>query len=356
VRVAGTNIAIGQKTQYPWQGDVQIAVEPERPVAFDLHVRIPGWCRAAASPGNLYQSVGAPAAPTIKINGEPVADPPIVRGYAVLHRQWKPGDRVELSLPMPAHRVKAHPAVKADVDRVALMRGPIVYCAESIDNHGSIRNTFLPADAALSANYRADLLGGVAVIEADAKALYAAAPRVRPARLVAIPYYAYANRGPVEMAVWLPETPALAVATSLAGQAAPSASYCLPSDSIIALNNQVEPSKSDDMGIPRLTWWDHHGTKEWVQYDFDKPTQVSAVQVYWFDDRRTKGGCRLPQSWRLLYKDGAQWKPVANPSSYGVAMDRYNRLKFDPVRTAALRIEVQLQPQWSGGILQWKVE
>jgi len=356
LRLAGTSIAIGQTTRYPWQGAVRIAVDPERPAEFDLRVRIPGWCRTASSPGGLYQSAGVPPAPEIKLNGQPVASPRIVRGYAVLHRTWKPGDQVELTLPMPAHRVKAHPAVKADVGRVALMRGPIVYCAESIDNRGGIRNTFLPADAPLSSDYRADLLGGVTVIEADAKSLYADAPQVRPARLVAVPYYAYANRGPVEMAVWLPETPALAVAASLAGQAMPSASHSFPADALVALNNQAKPSKSDDESTPRFTWWDHRGTKEWVQYDFDKPTRVSAVEVYWFDERRVKRHCRVPQSWRLLYKDGAQWKPVANPSAYGAAMDRYNRLTFEPVRTTALRIEVQLQPEWSGGILQWKVE
>ena len=356
VRLAGTSVAVCQKTQYPWQGAVRIAVDPERPAEFDLRVRIPGWCRAASSPGDLYQSVGAAAAPAIKLNGEPVANPNVVRGYAVLHRTWKPGDQVELTMPMPARRVKAHPAVKADAGRVALMRGPIVYCAESIDNRGSVRNLFLPADAALSSDYRADLLGGVTVIEGDVKALYQDAPQVRPARLVAIPYYAYANRGPVEMAVWLPETQSLAAATTLAGQATPSASHCFPSDALVALNNQAAPSKSDDESIPRFTWWDHRGTKEWVQYDFDKSTRVSAVEIYWFDERRLKRHCRVPQSWRLLYKDGAGWKPVANPSAYGAAMDRYNRVTFDPVRTTALRIEVQLQPDWSCGILQWKVE
>ncbi len=157
-----------------------------------------------------------------------------------------------------------------------------------IDNEGSVRNLFLPPDATLSSDYRADLLGGVDVIEGDAKALYRDAPQVRPARLLAIPYYAYANRGPVEMAVWLPETRALAVATSLAAQARPSASHCFPADSLAAMNNQVEPKKSDDESIPRFTWWDHRGTREWVQYDFDKPTRVSAVAVYWWDEVRLR--------------------------------------------------------------------
>lgn len=79
------------------------------------------------------------------------------------------------------------------------------------------------------------------------------------------------------------------------------------------------------------------------------------MSVYWFDDGRLKRDCRLPQSWQLLYKEGAQWKPVRGASSYGVAMDKYNRVTFDPIETTALRIEAQLQPGWSAGILEWKV-
>jgi DUF1680 family protein len=358
VWLGGTRVALRQKTRYPWQGAVQIAVDPERAAEFDLRIRIPAWCRTTRSPNDLYQATSAPiaSAVTIKLNGKAVEPPQIVRGYAVLHRTWKPGDQVELTMPMPVRRIKAHPAVKADIGRVALMRGPIVYCAESIDNKGGVRNLFLSADASLSSDYRADLLGGVAVVQGEAKALYRDAPQVRPARLLAIPYYAYANRGPVEMTVWLADSKALAVATTLAGQASPSASHCFPSDSLAALNNQAEAKKSDDESIPRFTWWDHRGSKEWVQYDFDKPARVSAVAVYWFDERRLRRHCRVPQSWRLLYKDVDQWKPVANLSAYGIAMDCYNRVTFDPIKTSALRIEVQLQSNWSGGILQWKVE
>ena len=286
LRLAGTGVGLRQKTRYPWQGDVEIAVEPEQAAEFDLRIRIPAWCRATSSPDQLYQPADVPAASAIAIqlNGKPVENPEIVRGYAVLHRTWKPGDRVVLNMPMPVRRVKAHPAVAADKGRVALMRGPLVYCAESIDNERSVRNLFLPCDASLHSNYRADLLGGVTLIDGDAKMLRRDDPQVRPARLRAIPYYAYANRGPVEMAVWLPETRALAVATSQAAQARPSASHCFPADSLAALNNQVEPQKSDDESIPRFTWWDHRGTREWVQYDFDKPTRISGVEVYWFDE------------------------------------------------------------------------
>ena len=133
-----------------------------------------------------------------------------------------------------------------------------------------------------------------------------------------------------------------------------SSSYCWPPDSVAAVNDQAEPADSNDHSIPRLTWWDHKGTAEWLQYDFDRPAKVEAVEVYWFDDSG-RGGCRVPESWRLLYRDGEQWKPVETRDRLGVEKDRYNLVRFAPLTAAGLRIELQLQPQFSGGVLEWKV-
>jgi hypothetical protein len=107
--------------------------------------------------------------------------------------------------------------------------------------------------------------------------------------------------------------------------------------------------------VPRLTWWDHVGTTEWVQYEFDEPRWISSASVYWFDDTG-RGRCRVPASWRLLYREGERWRPVPAPSGYGVRRDAYNRVEFDPVKTATLRLEVTLQRDYSGGILEWRLE
>jgi hypothetical protein len=104
-----------------------------------------------------------------------------------------------------------------------------------------------------------------------------------------------------------------------------------------------------------MTWWDHRGTTEWVHYDLKKPTEVNKVEVYWFDDTG-QGSCRVPASWRLLLGSGDSWIPVANASPFGVAKDKYNTVTFDSVRATAVRIEVQLQSDFSGGILEWRVE
>lgn len=184
-------------------------------------------------------------------------------------------------------------------------------------------------------------------------------PAVERVRVTAIPYFANANRQPGEMQVWMPETADRAQplpAPTVASRSKATASHCWTSDTVAALNDQVEPATSDDQRIPRFTWWDHRGTQEWVQYEFAGPTRVSAVEVYWWDERRIKAHCRVPQSWRVLYREGGEWRPVTNAGPYGVEMDHFNRVAFAPVDTTALRVEVTLQPDWSGGVLEWRVE
>jgi hypothetical protein len=240
-----------------------------------------------------------------------------------------------------------------------------------MDNGGHVRNLVIPSDTQLSSQHRADLLGGVTVIQGPALATHRAAwpdqlylpftkvPGVTKTQFMAIPYFANANRQPSEMQVWIAETAQQAIPLPLptfALRATPSASHCWANDSVSALNDQIEPIASDDTKIPRFTWWDHRGTKEWVQYDFDQPRKVSAVEVYWWDERRINAHCRVPQSWRLLYQSGGAWNPVTSVSDFGTEMDRFNRVAFDAVETKALRLEVQLQPEWSGGILEWRVE
>ena len=142
------------------------------------------------------------------------------------------------------------------------------------------------------------------------------------------------------------------------GEAAPSASHKnhgVFGDSLAALHDGVAPTRSSDGTVPRFTWWDHCGTKEWVQYDYKEPILVSGVEVYWYDDTGT-GACRTPQSWRLLAREGEVWKPVEGAGRFGCQTDAFNRVVFQAVKTTGLRLEVQLKPGFSGGILEWKVE
>jgi len=142
-----------------------------------------------------------------------------------------------------------------------------------------------------------------------------------------------------------------------------SASYVLDNDgrggrgqpaALAALASGKAPESSKDNKIPRCTFWSHRGTTEWVQYTFDRPTRVGDVEVYWFDDR-PGGGCRAPASWRVLYDSGYGWLPVSTSDVPGVKRDRFNRVTFKPVMTSAIRLEVRMKSNASGGILQWRV-
>jgi DUF1680 family protein len=341
-------VTLKQETRYPWEGRVQITVEPEKLAEFTLHLRVPGWCHAK---------------PILAVNQQPIRSTSTDKGYLSVRRAWQKGDVVELTLPMPVERVYADHHVKADVGRVAIQRGPIVYCLEGVDNLGQVRNLVLPRGAKLMASFKKDLLGGVAAVRGDALAVELSADDklvTQPVKFRAIPYCTWDNRDPGPMVVWLPEQPELAELPGEDGILAHGvrirASHVNPSDALTALNDGQVPKSSKDHSIPRMTWWDHRGTAEWVAYHFPSSQKISAVAVYWFDDA-DKGACRAPAEWRLLWLDGNTWKPVrlVAGSRYGTALDQFNQVALEPVVTRELKLEVKLKPGFSGGILEWQI-
>jgi hypothetical protein len=243
---------------------------------------------------------------------------------------------------------------------VALERGPIVYAAEWPDNpKGQVRNLMLPRNERLLAEFKPDLLRGVTVVKGRAIALaYDAQGKVTKTEqdFTAIPYYAWANRGRGQMMVWFPETEGVA-------KPAPYPTLATTAHVTVSgksrrsprtINDGEEPASSNDSSS-YFDWWPTKGTTEWVEYAFEKSATVSECQLYWFDDTG-RGEVRVPASWRLLYKDGDAWKPVAALNPYGVAKDGYNRITFQPIATTGLRLELTMQPNWSAGIQKWKVK
>lgn len=190
VQIGGSSVALSQQTNYPWDGKISLNVNPQQSASFALSLRIPSWVRGEPMPGDLYRYLdNSPAAYTIHLNGQPVkAD--LHNGYITIERVWQAGDRIEIDFPMPIRRVLAHPNIEETRGKVALERGPIVYCAEGIDNGGKAIGLRVPDDMALSAEHRPDLLNGVMVI--------------RGKDFIAIPYYAWSHRGRHEMVVWFP--------------------------------------------------------------------------------------------------------------------------------------------------------
>lgn len=210
VDMGGVPVQLRQSTQYPWDGSIRIEVTPESPSNFTLCLRVPGWAQGRPIAGGLYSYLDAASGEIVlRVNGESVPLD-IKEGFAQIVRTWQAGDVAELALPMPVYRVRCNQAVEANRRRVALERGPVVFCAEGIDNGGHALNIVLPDDAAVGAVYRADLLNGVVALTGTVTALYRAEGgnvEQREQPFMAVPYYAWAHRGTGEMAVWLARAP-----------------------------------------------------------------------------------------------------------------------------------------------------
>ncbi len=208
---AGRPVVLTQETRYPWDGAVKVTVAPETPGPFEMAVRIPGWARGEAMPADLYAFLdGASGEIVLKVNGEtrPIDSRD---GYARIRREWKSGDTVELALPMPVRRVVANRAVAEDRGRIALQRGPLVYAVEGVDNGDRVFDLVVPDAAALSVDERPDLLMGVTVLTGPGVVVSRNASGTTietPRPFLAVPYYAWANRGGGQMLVWLPRTAA----------------------------------------------------------------------------------------------------------------------------------------------------
>jgi uncharacterized protein len=393
VDLAGGRVKVTQETRYPWDGAVKIVLTPEKTREFTVNVRIPGWAREQPVPSDLYRFADKPAPqPTIKINGRTVASTRAGDGYVSMTRSWNAGDTIDLTLPMPVRRIVAHPSVAADRNRVALQRGPIVYAAEWPDNpNGKVRNIVLPDTNAMTAEFRADLLNGVQVIKGRAVGLsYDEKGAVQKAEqpFMAIPYATWANRGRGQMAVWLARIDTVARPTPYPTVATTSTlTHSASTKRIANIVDGEDPSASND-STSYFDWWPRNGCPtaapaeppgssggqargnqrpcsngEWIEMAFAKPASVSEAQVYWFDDTG-RGGVRVPQSWRLLYRvpssslgaGAGEWKPVETSGQYGVARDAYNTVRFKPVTTSALRLELVMQPGVSAGVQEWKVK
>ncbi len=203
-------VEIEQKNNYPWDGKLAFHLNPKASQAFNLLVRIPGWSQGQAMPSDLYTFTKASDTKvTITVNGKP-ENYTVSNGYAVLNRKWKKGDVVEVNLPMDVQRITANTKVEDDQGKIALQRGPLIYCAEWPDNNGKVSNLILPKGTLLTPEYKADLLNGVTVLKGEVTAIKIdsqnnAVSTVKQ-NFTAIPYYAWAHRGKGEMAVWFPET------------------------------------------------------------------------------------------------------------------------------------------------------
>jgi hypothetical protein len=380
----GADVRIAVDTRYPFEGDVVVAVRSTPPSRFPLYFRVPRWCDGVAD---------------ISIDGRASKAGAKGGDFVKVERQWD-FSVVRLRFPQ-AIEVKL---LGPDRDRVSVSRGPLTYslAIEEEWSWSDIGDLWSSAEVHAGSpwNYALELgtdpqvlrfepteldlvsaaLGGRSFEHAVfAPFSWVVEPRII-ARARRVPAWQVDSTGlvapmqpgpvvtdePVEEVRLLPMGCARlrisafpAVAAAGEGHVwktpakAPRASHV--HDDPLALTDGVLPKRSNDHDVPRFTFWDHVGTVEWVQQEFDVPRLVSHCGVYWFDDTGT-GRCRVPKSWRVLWlDDSGDWREVAKPSSYGVAKDSMNEVTFEPVATKSLRLEVTLQPDFSAGMFEWSV-
>ncbi len=348
-------IKLTQQTRYPWNGIVNISVEPQKSDIFAIYIRIPGWARNQPVPGDLYKFHEIRDDEfSIRVNGEKAAFD-IRKGFACIRRKWQQGDTIELNLPMPVRRVIAHPNVTSDKDKMAIQRGPIVFCLEWPDNEGKILNLMVRDDVRLKTEYRPDLLNGVVVVTGNAQVVKRTYNGdIIPShekQFIAIPYYAWAHRGRGQMAVWMARKPDAArpePADTLTYRSKTSASFVHVS--LDAIKDQILPENSSDSSALQLDFWPHKGTTEWIQFDWNEKHNISSVNIYWFDDTG-RGQCSVPKSWKVLYRDAkGDFIPVRNNSPYLIEKDTFNKLTFETVKTDGIKIEIMLRDGRSAGV------
>lgn len=350
-----------QESSFPWEGDVSIIVKNNQTMPAEIKLRVPGYVQNRPVPSDLYQyPTAANGTFTVKVNGAELDYNIDEQGYITMNRNWTNGDAIEIDFPMQIQVVEAHPEVEADAGKMAVERGPILYCAEWADNPDE-KVLSLIVDPEQDFNLeKTDQLGGTYQIKGKARQ----AQRMldgsitvsgeRP--LTLIPYHLWNNRGPGEMSVWMATNKEVVLpeaAPTVARRAEVSSSK--DAKSIIALNDQMLPEHSNDHSISYHHWWPNKDQEEWVTFDFERREEVSKVQIYWFDDG-PHGGCRIPASWEVQYKKGKKWKSVKNTTNYTITKDAWDEVNFKSVKTEALRVLVQLPKDYAAGLYEVVIE
>ena len=366
--VAGKGITLEQQTQYPWDGDIAIKVAANKAGQWAMKVRIPGWVRNEVVPSNLYEFTdNLRPQYNITVNGNAVNGKLTDDGYFTIDRKWKKGDVVRVHFDMDPRTVRANNNVEADRGFVAIERGPIVYCAEWPDNDFDIMGALVNQspkmtveDGTLHAKDKKVADYYIKVIKTDAQLLSfdkQGRLNTKDVKLSLIPYYAWCHRGSGKMRVWLsqdlsssrPEQPATLASLSKVTASTPAAS-------LSAVNDRLVPKDGTDRSMPYYHWWPKQGVTEWIAYEFPEASTVQSSTVYWYDDGPW-GGCRVPKAWRIFFKnDNGEWQSVSGADKYPTTKGTACTVNFEPVKTKAIKIEIDLPSDNSAGLFEWSVK
>jgi len=363
ISIGENRVSVSQKADFPWNGKVEISVNPEENIKFDLKIRIPGWALNEAIPGDLYRFTDQDSTPiNISVNGESFEIESLDGGYAVISRKWKQGDKVEVEFPMPVRKIVADERIKENSGKMAFQRGPVIYCAEWPDNtDGKVLSLMINKDASVTTEFVPTVLDGTMMIKTTGnktkRTLDGKVELLQEEPVTLIPYALWNNRGPGQMMVWIPTATEAAhplPAPTIANRSIVRTSKRNTRD-LGAVNDQLTPAHSNDHSVSYFHWWPEKDKWEWIEYDFEKPVTISKTKVYWFDDG-PNGGCRIPDEWEILYLSGNMWQPVKAKTPYKVTKDSWDSLEFKTVKATAVKIKVKLNKDFATGIYEWIIE
>lgn len=362
VALAAGNVRLEQRTEYPFQGRIEFEVTPETEgEEFTLWLRIPTWCTDRFVAGELYSYADGESgkSPKAKVNGVAVRAQ-AVDGYLPVKRCWKSGDKVVLDLPMRVRYSVADARVEADRNRLCVTRGPLVYCAEGVDNsHNPIHYFISDHGHKGEFDYFSEgIMQGIPFVTIPAHAVEADSSV--DADLKLIPYYAWNNRGDNgTMNVWFASNAVTAregEILTVGNVADVRATSTYSGDIEYAVADGKEPKHSFDTSIPRWTSWPKLGEEQTVELKLRKSQKVESISVYWYDD---KGGVQLPVEWLAEYLSGAEWHKFTPyiTDSFGVAKDQYNVVHpAQDVKADAVRLRIKPKADAAVGILEAKIE
>lgn len=350
-------VALKQTTEYPFGQTVCLDVNPEQEnQRFALRLRIPTWVGRQFVPGRLYRYINdCPGDWKVLVNGKK-ASVKVNKGFAVVDRKWNKGDRVELHLPMTVRYNKAIDKVKADAGRLCVTRGPLVYCAETVDNASA------PASYVLSPTEKAEVVRKGEGLMKDIDFLILPAHSVQnevDKSVTLLPYYAWDNRTDEAMIVWMAETDSLALAsipTMPEYVSDVTATFTYEEDDVYAMVTNKFPVHSSDTSIPRWTSWPQLGRPQTVELTLKRPVSLQSLSVYWYDD---KGGVRQPDSWTVEYRQDDRWHkfPLYVTDEYRMLKNQYNMIHpGETIQPDALRLYITPKQNAAVGILSIQIE
>lgn len=366
------NVKVEQKTEYPFDESIVLNINPEKNnQKFAVKMRIPTWTGSQFVPGKLYNYIDDNSKNwEIYINGKKEGniasgkgEASLDKGFLSINRKWKKGDKVELRLPMPVRFNRAIEEVKADNERLAVTKGPLVYCAEGVDNISEANRYYIDnitKDFTIEQE-KTGLLAGIDFIKGIPAKYLDTKGATHESSLTLVPYYAWNNRGVSSMNIWFAENEqkvreSVVVFPSIIKDI--KATHTFGGENVYSMVNGKYPEKSHDTSIERWTAWPQKGVKQSIEYIFENPTNLKAFSIYWYDDN---GGVQIPESWNLEYKDNSgDWKqfPLYSTDSYSILKDQFNLVHSDgdSFVISGLRLNMSPKKDSAVGILQIKFE